>query len=102
MSTYTQTGPYKVVSPLGGDTLLFSGMSGEEAVSTPFLFTVDMLSEKESIVPSQMIRKPLVIELDMGNGTTRYIHGLVRRFIQMDSAFSSLYAYRAEVVPWLW
>src|SRR5580704_1827286 len=102
MSTYTQTGPYKVVSPLGGDTLLFSSMSGEEAVSTPFLFTVDMLSEQESILPSQMMRKPLVVELDMGNGTTRYIHGLVRRFIQMDSAFSSLYAYRAEVVPWLW
>ena len=102
MSTYTQNGPYKVVSPLGGDTLLFSGMSGEEAVSTPFLFTVDMLSEKESIVPSQMLRKPLVIELDMGGGTTRYIHGLVRRFITMDSAFSGLYAYRAEIVPWLW
>ncbi len=102
MSTYTQTGPYKVVSPLGGDTLLFSGMSGEEAVSTPFLFTVDMLSEKDTILATQILRKPLVVELDMGGGTTRYIHGLVRRFIQMDSAFSDLYAYRAEIVPWFW
>jgi type VI secretion system secreted protein VgrG len=102
MSTYTQTGPYKVVSPLGGDTLLFSGMSGEEAVSTPFLFTVDMLSEKETIVASQMLRKSLTIELDMGSGQTRYINGLVRRFIEMDSAFSGLYAYRVEIVPWFW
>ena len=101
MSTFTQTGPYKVVSPLG-DTLLFNGMSGEEAVSTPFLFTVDMLSEKDTILASQILRKPLVVELDMGGGTTRYIHGLVRRFIQMDSTFSSLYAYRAEIVPWFW
>jgi type VI secretion system secreted protein VgrG len=101
MSTFTQNGPFKVVSPLGGDTLLFSGMSGEEAVSTPFLFTVDMLSEKQSIDASQMLRKPLVIELSM-DGSTRYVHGLVRRFVEQDSAYSSLYAYRAEIVPWLW
>ena len=102
MSTFTQTGPFKVTSPLGGDTLLFSGMSGEEAVSTPFVFTVDLLSEKETILASQILRKPLVVELDIGDGSTRYIHGLVRRFIQQDSAFSSLYSYRAEIVPWLW
>src|SRR5581483_4871091 len=102
MSTFTQTGPFKVTSPLGGDTLLFSGMSGEEAVSTPFVFTVDLLSEKETILATQILRKPLVVALDIGDGSTRYIHGLVRRFIQQDSAFSSLYSYRAEIVPWLW
>jgi type VI secretion system secreted protein VgrG len=101
MSTFTQNGPFKVVSPLGGDTLLFSSMSGEEAVSTPFLFTVDMLSDKQSIDATQMLRQPLVIELSM-DGSTRYIHGLIRRFIEQDSAYSSLYAYRAEIVPWLW
>jgi type VI secretion system secreted protein VgrG len=101
MSTFTQNGPFKVVSPLGGDTLLFSGFAGEEAVSTPFLFTVDMLSEQQSIDATQMLRKPLVVELSM-DGSTRYIHGLVRRFIEQDSAYSSLYAYRAEIVPWLW
>jgi type VI secretion system secreted protein VgrG len=102
MSTYTQTGPYKVVSPLGGDDLLFSSMSGEEAVSTPFVFTVDMLSQSQWIDTSLMLRKSLTIELDMGSGQTRYINGLVRRFIEMDSAFSDLYAYRVEIVPWLW
>jgi type VI secretion system secreted protein VgrG len=101
MSAFTQNGPFKVVSPLGGDTLLFSGFAGEEAVSTPFLFTVDMLSEQQSIDATQMLRKPLVVELSM-DGSTRYIHGLVRRFIEQDSAYSSLYAYRAEIVPWLW
>jgi type VI secretion system secreted protein VgrG len=102
MSTFTQTGPYKVVSPLGGDTLLFSGLAGEEAVSTPFVFTVDLLSEKETIGAGDIMRKPIVVSLDMGDGKTRYIHGLVRRFLQQDSAFSSLYSYRAEIVPWIW
>jgi type VI secretion system secreted protein VgrG len=101
MSTFTQNGPFKVVSPLGGDTLLFSGFAGEEAVSTPFLFTVDMLSEKQSIDATEMLRKPLVVELSM-DGSTRYVHGLIRRFIEQDSAYSSLFAYRAEIVPWLW
>jgi type VI secretion system secreted protein VgrG len=101
MSTYTQTGPFKVTTPLGGDTLLFSALYGEEAVSTPFLFTVDMLSETTEIDGSQLLRQPITVELDM-DGSTRYINGLVRRFTEMDVAYSGLYAYRAEIVPWLW
>ncbi len=101
-ASYTQRGrPFRAVSSLGPDELMLSRFSGEESVSAPFEFTVDLLSVKARIDGQGLLKKPLRLELDGPDGSTRHIHGLIRRFVQLGR-HEELVSYRAEIVPWLW
>jgi type VI secretion system secreted protein VgrG len=103
MATYTQAKrPMKVDTTLGGDVLLLDGFAGEEGVSTPFLYTLDLLSEDASVDPKKLLRTAAVVTLQSTGSTPRYIHGLIRRFVQLGRTADKLTSYRAEVVPWLW
>ena len=102
MAEYTQTErPLRVHTKLGGDVLLLAGFNGQEAVSHPYTFQLDLLSERSDIEPTEILRTEVLVEVDVNAVHTRYIHGIVSRFAQLgmddDLAF-----YRAEVVPWLW
>jgi type VI secretion system secreted protein VgrG len=102
MPTYTQQGrPMRVRTALGPDVLLLHGFEGEEGVSRPFNFRLQLLSESPDLGASGILRTPVVLEVDCHDGTTRYIHGLARRFVQLDRA-DDLVAYEAEIVPWFW
>ena len=102
MASYTQDNrPLRVATPLAKDALLLERLSGEEQVSSPFHFTLEMLSENPSIDPKTLIRKPVGVAISLPGGGERYIHGRVNRFMQLGRR-SGLTAYRAEVVPWLW
>ena len=104
MASYTQAGrPLRIGTELGEDVLLLTGFSGEEAVSAPFRFTVDMLSEDDSIDPNSILRSPITLTIQLVDDEERSLHGLVSRFVQLGQmAEEGLTAYRAEVVPWLW
>ncbi len=61
MSVYVQTNrPFRVETALGADVLLLDGFAGEEGVSTPFRFTLDLVSEDDAIdaiiAPTVVIR----------------------------------------------
>jgi len=102
MSAYTQTGrPLRAYTALDPDVLLLQTFSGVEAISRPYQFTLELLSERSEIDPGALLRKPAVIALDLPNGGERFIHGIVSRFVQLDRK-EGLTSYRAEVVPWLW
>jgi type VI secretion system secreted protein VgrG len=102
MASFTQTNrPLRVKTPLGPDDLLPSSVSGVEGVSMPFRFVLDLLSENDSIAAASLLRKPVVITLDLLDGETREIHGLVNRFVQLGQE-EDLVHYEAEIVPWLW
>jgi type VI secretion system secreted protein VgrG len=102
MASYTQDNrPIRVATPLGKDALLLERLSGEEGVSSPFHFTLDLLSENASIDPNALLRKPIGVAIALPGGGERYVHGRVSRFTQLGRR-SGLTAYRAEVVPWLW
>lgn len=102
MPTFSQDGrKMRVTTPLGPDVLLLERYRGEEVISAPFAFTLDMVSEDDAIDATKLIRKPMTLELELASGETRPIHGLVRRFVQLGQA-GALTNYRAEVVPWLW
>jgi len=104
MADYTQAGrPLKVGTELGDDVLLLTGFSGEEAVSAPFRFNVDMLSADDSIDPDSMLRSPITLSIQLTGDDERVLHGLVNRFVQLGQvAEEGLTSYRAEVVPWFW
>ena len=102
MAKYSQANrPMRVDSALGEDALLLEGFSGTEGVSTPFGYTLDLLSENASIAPADVLRKPAWVTIKTPDGGERIIHGLVRSLAQLGRS-EELTSYRAEVVPWLW
>src|SRR5437660_639260 len=103
MATYTQSKrSMKVDTALGADVLLLDGFAGDEGVSTPFFYTLDLLSEDASIDAKKLLRSAVVVTLELAESGPRIIHGLVRRFVQLGRSEAKLTTYRAEVVPWLW
>jgi type VI secretion system secreted protein VgrG len=100
--TYTQKSRAgRFQSPLGENALLLQRMIGEEAVSQPFRFTVDVVSENAAIEATSIVGEKAAVELALGNGKERFFHGVVAHFEQggRDERLSS---YRLELRPWLW
>jgi type VI secretion system secreted protein VgrG len=89
------------VPSLGDDVLLLEGFSGEEHVSEPFEFTLQLLSEETSIDPKKVLREPMILTIRLPDGSDRKIHGLCYRFGQ-GGRDEELTSYEAEIVPWLW
>ncbi len=88
-------------TPLGKDVLLLQGFTGQEGISRPFVFHLDLLSEDPKIGFDKIVGQKVTIRITLADGSERYFHGYVSRFSQSgsDQRFT---AYRAEVVPWLW
>src|SRR5215213_1165021 len=102
MATYTQANrPMMVDTALGQDVLLLEGFSGTEEVSTPFGYTLDLLSENAAVAASDVLRKPAWVTIKTPDGGERIIHGLIRSFTQLGQS-EGLTSYRSELVPWLW
>ncbi len=104
MAKYTQANrPMRFESKLGDDALLLQGFVGNEGISTPYRFTLDLLSEDADIKASDLLRTPAVIKLALPDGSERPVHGMINRFSQLGQAEGEqLTSYRAELVPWLW
>jgi type VI secretion system secreted protein VgrG len=98
----TQTNrPMRVYTPLGTDVLLLENVKGFEGISRPFKYTLDMLSENDSISMSALIRKPVHVEIDLAEGGPRIIHGRVSKFVQKGRR-QVLTRYQMTVRPWFW
>jgi type VI secretion system secreted protein VgrG len=94
--------PMRVDTALDTDVLMLEGFSGDEAVSSPYGYTLDLMSENPAIAAADVLRTPVLVTVYTLEGTgERYIHGLVRSFAQLDQS-EGLTSYRAEIVPWLW
>jgi type VI secretion system secreted protein VgrG len=93
--------PLRVSTSLGEDVLLLERFTGEEDVSQPFRFTLEMLSENAAIAPADVLRKPIAVTIEVPGGTQRHFHGIVSRFVA-GGRRAGLTVYRAEMVPWLW
>src|SRR5579863_3987933 len=90
-----------VDTPLGEDVLLLRGFTGQEGISRPFKFALELLSENKSVSFNDIVGKNVTLSVELADGGPRYFNGYVSRFAQsgQDDRFSH---YHAEVVPWLW
>src|SRR4030067_1802225 len=68
--------------PLGRDVLLLTRVSGSEAVSAPFSFALDILSENHNISFPDIIAKNITVSILLENGENRFINGIVSRVSQ--------------------
>ena len=101
-ATYTQdTLRLQVKTPLGPDKLLVRGFSGEEYISAPFRFDVEMVSEDDGLDFSAIVGEGATVTLKLNDGTDHHFHGLVERFVQEDKD-ERFTTYHAELRPWLW
>jgi type VI secretion system secreted protein VgrG len=102
MGSYSQSDrAFRVDTPLGEDELLLEGFDGQEQVSTPFHFTLELLSEKDSIKADDLLGQPVSFSVRLADDSDRYFHGIVNRFHQHGKS-EDLTSYEAEVVPWFW
>jgi type VI secretion system secreted protein VgrG len=102
MGNYSQASrPFRVYTPLGDDVLLLENLEGEEAISRPFEFRLDMLSENPAVAAASLINQPVHVEIDLADGSKRYIHGRVSHFISRGTQ-QVLSAYSMVVRPWFW
>ncbi len=89
-------------TPLGEDVLELTAFSGSEEMSRLFSFRLEMISEKTSIQPAQIVGKSVSFGVKLPDGTPRWFNGMVSRFLAGDEDQRGRRNYRAEVVPWLW
>ena len=90
-----------MTSPLGADDLVATDLRGREAVSTPYLFTVDCLSPLETIAPESLLGKHVTVTVD-AHGGARHFGGIVRSLEPGSAVTREMRAYRLELVPTLW
>jgi type VI secretion system secreted protein VgrG len=90
----------KIDTELGPDKLLLRALSGQETISQPYRFQLDLLSEDDSINFDSIVGTTVTLRLATIDGA-RFFHGYINRFSlgAQDGRFTN---YRAEVVPWLW
>ncbi len=109
MPKYTQANrPMAVSTPLGTDVLLLQQVSGTEAVSRLFRFQLEFLAESSTVIAfDQILGQSVTVTLQMPDGSSRYLNGIVSKFSQAQqipspkgSAFFT--CYQAEIVPQLW
>lgn len=94
--------PFRVKTPLGDDVLLLDSFQGEEGVSQPFRFVLQLLSENPALDLQGLLTKPVVLTIKLLREKERHIHGNIIRIAQLENTDDGLMAYEAEVVPWLW
>lgn len=90
-----------ITTEAGPDKLLFYRMSAVERLGRPFEISLDLLSSDHNFGLDQLLGTPASISFLCGNGSTRYLHGLVNRFSWAGS-HGELSKYQATLVPWFW
>jgi type VI secretion system secreted protein VgrG len=91
----------KVTSPLGGDALLFSEMSGHEQLSGLFSYEVSLLSESGDVDFDKVLGQPLCVAFQPDKGARRFIHGIAAEMAHVGH-IERYHRYRVTLRPWLW
>ena len=101
MAVTQKNRPIQVTTPLGEDVLLFFKMVGEESLSQPFEYHLDLLSLKHEINPNKLLGESITVKLSLADGHWRYFNGYVTRFAQ-QGRLDEFSQYRLTVRPWFW
>jgi type VI secretion system secreted protein VgrG len=90
-------------TPLGSD-VRFHAMGGDEGLSRPFVYEIDVISDRSDIKPSELLGQSVTVHLSMGDddGDLRHWNGRVTRLDYIDTSDDGDSRYRLTVRPWLW
>jgi len=103
MSSFSQAGRLlTLTTPLGDDALLLTAFQGQEALSRPFAYHLEVLSEDDSITAKAIVGKNVTWAVNHTDQEPRVFNGYVSRLMAGGKGLYNLRAYHLEVVPWLW
>ena len=94
-----------ITTPAGKDVLLLDAVSGSEEISHPFSFDLRLLADIENgmdakVKPADLVGKAVTVSIRLADGSQRYLHGLIHRFV-VGGRGPLFQEYRIEMVPWL-
>jgi type VI secretion system secreted protein VgrG len=81
--------------------LLFYRMTGTDGLSQPFEYNLELLSQARQDGSSMLGNAGVTVSLTLGDGSTRYFHGLCTRFAHVGT-LGNYQHYEATLRPWLW
>jgi len=84
---------------LGGEQILLQRIEAVEALSTPFLITLDIISELGEIDLLPHLGKPAAVSISQDDELQRYFHGLATE-AEFTKQSPSGYHYRLVLRPW--
>jgi type VI secretion system secreted protein VgrG len=82
--------------------LALAGLSGREAMSEPFRFSLELLSERHDLKADDLVGVQVDVWMTRTSGTKRYFNGVICAFAAGARQGDGRRAYRAEMVPTLW
>jgi type VI secretion system secreted protein VgrG len=88
-------------NPDGSDVLLVNSFSASEALSHMFRFDLTVmtqLSKVGQVSPEKLIGQGINISLELVDGTSRFFHGIVSQFVDVDENDAFRF-YQLQVVP---
>jgi type VI secretion system secreted protein VgrG len=81
---------------------LLVGFSGQEALSQPFSFQLDLLAKNQTDVAfDKLLGQKVTVTMQLGKGKKRYFAGICSRVTQGERG-SDYTTYRMDVVPPVW
>ncbi|NOZ51725.1 MAG: type VI secretion system tip protein VgrG [Gammaproteobacteria bacterium] len=86
---------------LNKDTFRVVSFVGEEAISQPYRFDIELVSSDPNINLDSLLAKSASLTM-LRDDDTRNIHGVISEFEQGRELPHQLYTYRAVLVPRLW
>jgi type VI secretion system secreted protein VgrG len=92
---------FELKTPLGKDVVLLKAMHGREAMSQPFQWDLDLLSEKNDVDPDDLLGKKVSVGMTLPDGKKRFFHGFVSEF-SLGGWAQNYNEYHAVVRPWYW
>jgi type VI secretion system secreted protein VgrG len=95
-----------LTSPLGPDALVPTTLIAQEAISTPFQFRVNVVSQIGPINPDDLLNHPVCLSIRDGGTVVRYFHGIVQQIVASGDVSGRTskehHAYELRAVPRLW
>ncbi len=91
-----------MTTTLGADVVEAVGLHAAEGLSEPFVFTVEMLSDQQAILPDDLLYKSACVTIAVEGAEPRYFHGVFRSFRAAGMAGRGRWQYTGELVPQWW
>lgn len=87
--------------PLGKDTFIATNISGEEHISKPYRYKLNLLSDNHDISQSDIIGKTFTASIHYAEAD-RYINGYITHFSMHDINAEGMREYVAVIQPGFW
>ncbi len=91
----------QIQTPLTHKNIKLNSFNGHEALSRPFSYQLDILSEQE-IIAGELMGQGIHFQVASMASEIQHFHGLVNRITTCGHTINNGYHYRIHLMPWFW